>query len=160
MGISGLLLMTAVPRLSGMADTLAAYQARAQLMGAIERARFLALERGLPVTLCPAGPDGSCRPDWHHRLVAFSDPEGHYVVPEAGVTETLLPEQASSVQRIMRPAWRRALQFQPDGTAPGMQGHLALCPAGQQASAGRLVFSAGGRTRFVSGDPDQRGCPQ
>ncbi len=158
LAMTGALMAAAVPRLAGLGAHLSVYQTQIRLTGVIERARFLAIHTGLPVTLCPIGGDGGCSTDWHRPLAVFFDPSGRYRPGDDPVSRSSEPATDQPVYLIMRPSWRRALHFQPDGTAPGMQGHLAFCTDTNAASAGRLVFSSGGRTRYVRGDPDQRGC--
>lgn len=156
--LSGLLLALAVPRLANVASSLAVYQARSQLTGAIERARLMAVQRGLPVTLCPLGNGGRCSNDWHRQLVVFADPAADYRLNAHADRYNALPARDRRIRLIMRPGWRLAIRFHSDGTAPGMQGHMAFCADDATTSAGRLVFSGGGRIRYVNGDPDQRGC--
>jgi type IV fimbrial biogenesis protein FimT len=122
-----------------------------QLMGEINFARSMAIQRGVTVTLCKSADQKTCSGDWMDGQLIFIDKNRRGQVDD--------PQSIVRVFRAMQPLgslqWRGAahkeyLQFNAEGMSPGHNGTFVYCSENKDARV--IVLAASGRARLAN-DP-------
>lgn len=124
MGISSILLMTALPQ---MHDTFARHrldEATRSLSRALHLARQAALLMGTPVTLCPSDDRTTCGNSayWSSGWLAIPPPSGQSPSPAALAADTL-PDGI----HVTVSSGRQMIRYQPDGRSTGSNATFTLC---------------------------------
>ena len=115
---------------------------------ALAGARLRAVERRIPVSLCPLDAEGQCRPgaDWSGGWMVFDDPRGTgRPASPAAVFEIV--HGSDPALRIASTGGRRVVTFRPDGTSAGSNVTLTVCHAAHPGVGRQVVVSNVGRAR-------------
>ena len=147
LAIAGVLVGTAVPAVTGVAEAAHASSAQAALLATLTQSISHAAIAGSEVVLCPGDATG-CRDssDWSGGWIAYADLDGDR---SRGPNETLLhaePALAGKVH-LRTTAGRKRLVFQPNGGNAGSNVTFTLCDGRGAAKAVTLVLANDGRLR-------------
>ncbi len=150
--ISALLAGAAAPGMAVLVDRSQADAAIAQMRGAVQFARHLAVARRTTATLCPGAGDACGRRDtWHEGAMIFMDANDNGDRDAGEEIARRLPPLAAGY----RVAWRsfrnrKSLSMLATGLTDWQNGSMLLCPPDADAEQARLlVISAHGRTRLA-----------
>jgi type IV fimbrial biogenesis protein FimT len=135
------------------------YQLRStahRLVAAINLARMEAVQRRLPVSLCPAPEGGNCAGDLSQGWLLFHDADRDRQL-DAGDEEVIvrapgLPEGYSVTDRAGSSPATQAISYRPDGTVRRNQTLLLCAPAEHGIEPYAIVLNLVGRVRLARGE--------
>ncbi len=147
LAVASVLVGTAVPAVTGVAEAARASSAQAALLATLTQSISHAAIAGSEVVLCP-GDHAGCRDssDWSSGWIAYADLDGDR---SRDPNETMLhAEPALSGEVHLRTtAGRKRLVFQPNGGNAGSNVTFTLCDGRGAAKATSLVLANDGRLR-------------
>lgn len=145
MAIVGILLSTASPALSKMAEVGKTTYAINQMLGALQHTRSSAAFTHQNTTLCPGELDCLDTANWGNSLLIFQDRNSNKLrdSDEPLLRQEQLPDDYtwhwSSFRKLTH------IIYQPDGTTLAANGTLTLCKKGKAVQ--QIVLSLSGRVR-------------
>lgn len=146
----------AIPGFAGLVEKSHRQTTVSGLVNLFNVARTTAIQRQVPVTICPLDPStGGCSLDWTLPLTAFTDPHRQRGLTNS--TEVILVKAPSPQGRLIGGTGiRRYLGYNADGMAAGAIGNVTWCPDdGDVREAVQLRVSWGGRVvRATDADGD------
>jgi type IV fimbrial biogenesis protein FimT len=159
LAIIGTSLLVLAPSFSRIIADAHSRTAMHHMQSTLAYARYAAVTRTQPVTICAIDPANVCTRDWnhHHRIVVFIDSNNNHRL-DAG--ETLL-RQATWPLESGEISWRASLArtyitFRSDG-ASWQNGTLYYCESGRDVRHARaLVLNQSGRS-YLSRDSNNDG---
>ena len=147
LAVASVLVGTAVPAVTGVAEAARASSAQAALLATLTQSISHAAIAGSEVVLCPGDRTG-CRDssDWSSGWIAYADLDGDR---SRDPNETLLHAEPalSGKVHLRTTAGRKRLVFQPNGGNAGSNVTFTLCDGRGAAKATSLVLANDGRLR-------------
>ena len=155
LAVLALMLAIALPSFRALRERHQALAAFHALTVALAHARYAAIQRGRPVTVCPSQDGRHCREDlvWDAGWLVYADP--HRQPQPAEPADILWVERREPGEVGVRSTTgRHRVRYQPTGLAGGNNLSLRLCSRDGR-HLGNVVVSGAGRTRreWVSADP-------
>jgi len=151
LAISAILLGLAIPAMRGLLRRQHARTALQSLVQAVRTARMLSIERQRRSLLCPSVDGRHCSGDgaWEHGWLVALD-SNHDGQPD---TAPRITHPAPGGVRILASRGRSRIYYHPDGSAPGSNLTLRVCPLEHiPARVDALVVSNAGRIRVMLAD--------
>lgn len=140
----------AIPSFSQFSHNSQARTSAHLLLTSLSAARVHAITHGVPVTVCPAGSDFTCRSDgqWDDGWLIFRDPErkGQPRDPDA-ILRRVSPAGAGQGLGIRSDGSRRQVRFLPDGRSAGTNLTIRLCSRHPRVAGSAVIVSNSGRAR-------------
>ena len=160
LAVLAVLLALALPSLRELRERQQALAAFHALTVALAQARFAAIQRGRPVTVCPSLDGLGCREDlvWDDGWLVYADPRRQ--AQPADPADILWVERlGAGGVGIRSTTGRHRVRYQPTGLAGGNNVSLRLCSRDGR-HLGNVVVNGAGRARreWVSADPPPP-CP-
>lgn len=154
LAIVAILISVATPPLHHLLARNQVQVAQMDFIGALRYARAAAVSSGQPVVLCPTYDAQRCSGEmrWDHGWLLGHDsnrdnqPDRQPLHTGAGYSDNL---------RVYSSTGRRAVHFQPDGSARGSNLTLLFCEPGQAKRVLSVVVSNSGRVRGAPATPEQ-----
>lgn len=147
LAIAAILIGAALPTLHATVQHHRTRVAARSLVNALRATRTLAITHDLRAVLCPSRDGRHCSPDvpWQRGWLVALDRDGDGQ-PD-GRPELVRPALAGGI-RILGSRGRRRVHYHPDGSAPGSNLSLVVCPRKPLGrTVLRVVVSNAGRIR-------------
>lgn len=146
--VLGITLALAAPAVSGVIAHVRMESSMHLLHAQLSIARSTAINRGIPVRVCPSDDGRRCSQDsnWNRRWLMFQSArqERHPSSPDA-VLQVTDPPHLPVTATIRSSSARRHVRFQPDGRSGGS--NISICFYDQDRPRGRIVVNNPGRVR-------------
>jgi type IV fimbrial biogenesis protein FimT len=144
-----IVLAIGIPGISSLAGSSRITSGVNSMVRHLHYARSEAVNRGIPVTLCPSLAGKNCDDSfrWEQGFILFADNDGDRK-PSRGEKILRHFDPGVSPTRILTSAGRKKITYQPSGMAPGSTATITVCdPAGRSAPKA-VILSNPGRPRL------------
>jgi type IV fimbrial biogenesis protein FimT len=142
----GIILSIAVPGWSILVEKSRKQTVISELVNLFNVSRNIAIQRQLPVTICPIDPTTKkCSKDWSLPVTAFADPQRHRELTSSTEIIRVSPPPSEGLL-IGGTGIRRYFGFRPNGMAVEAIGNVTWCADDNDArKAVQLRINMGGR---------------
>jgi type IV fimbrial biogenesis protein FimT len=145
MVIMGALTIIALPSLQSIQLHVRSDSNIKAIQHTITLARNIAINYGVPVTICPMV-DNQCSTNWQLGLTVFTDSGKKFQLEG---NDKIIQKQNPFHQQDIIQYNRKAIRFQPDGLASGTNGTLTYCPKSIDSEYSKAVIvNQAGRARM------------
>ncbi|HET7267840.1 MAG TPA: GspH/FimT family pseudopilin [Oleiagrimonas sp.] len=155
LAVAAIVVAMAVPAMAGLLTRSATRVTEDALFSAARLARSSAITHNTHALLCPSADGTHCsdEPDWQQGWIVALD-QDHDGEPET----TLLTSGVHDPHvRVVGSAGRDHVRFRPDGSAPGTNLSLVICPHASEGGKPRVVvISNAGRIREAQASSAQQ----
>ena len=156
LAVLAVVLTTSVPSFARLQVNYQLRSCAHRLVAAINLARMEAVQRRLPVSLCPSFAGSHCAGNFSQGWLLFNDADRDRQL-DSGDEEIIfrgvgLPEGYTVTDRSGSSPATEAISYRPDGTARRNQTLLLCAPVGQGVEPYTIVLSRVGRVRLARGE--------
>ncbi|MFY2765416.1 GspH/FimT family pseudopilin [Arenimonas sp. MALMAid1274] len=158
LAVMGVLLALGLPSFMQLKNQMQTQAASHELSASLVTARLNAVQRGFPVSICPADPLGRCREDgiWDTGWLVFLDEaRARQPLDPGQILQHVMPAAGVRIRSVQA---RSLLRYLPDGRASGSNLTLRICSGDRRVEGRRIIVSNAGRPRMERMAPDHPEC--